>query len=240
MTTATRPVHRATLARVVEHHHGTRSLFLALPGDQRLGFTPGQFISCELPAPDGSVLVRPYSLASNPEDAELEICVDRVPGGPGSAYLFERGPGETIMFTGPFGSFALAEPPATAMVFVGEGTGIAPIRPMVRRALARDGVHSIDVVQGAYHEDELLFRADFEAWAARHPRLRWEPVIATTEAEVGPLAVVEELVAERFVRGDADRRRHFWICGVGPAVGRLRDTLRAAGYDRRAVRAEQW
>lgn len=235
-----RRVYRATLARIHEHLPGTRSLFLRLPADEQLAFTPGQFISCELPIGSAVPLVRPYSLASSPEDVELEICVDRVAGGPGSTHLFGLEPGASLAFTGPFGSFALAEPPPVALVFVGEGTGIAPIRPMVRRALEREGTQPITVLQGARYDHELIYRDDFEGWAARHLRLDWEPVLLATEAEVGPIDALEELVIERFVRDDADRRRRFWLCGVGPMVGRLRDALRAAGYERRAVRAEQW
>jgi len=235
-----RTVQRATLTRVVERHPGTRSLFLALPARARLAFTPGQFISCRLPSADGASLARAYSLASSPEDAELEICVDLIAGGPASSYLFGLAPGAAVEFTGPFGSFALAEPPAETMVFVAEGTAIAPIRPMVRRAVEHGGAQRIDVVQGARYDHELLFRDEFETWAQAHPRLHWEPVLATTEAEHGPLAAVEELVLERYVRGDRDRRRRFWICTVGALAGRLRDALRAAGYERRAVRAEQW
>ncbi len=235
-----RRVHRATVARVLEHHPGTRSLFFVLPRGEQLAFTPGQFISCELPVGAEAPLVRAYSLASSPEDAELEICVDLVANGPGSSFLFGLDPGAPLAFTGPFGSFTLAEPPAAPLVFVGEGTGVAPLRSMVRRALARGGDQPIVVLQGARYEHELLFRGELEALAAAHARFHWEPVLATTEAEVGPLAALEELVLQRYVRGDGRRDRRFWICGVGPMAGRLRDALRAAGYERRAVRAEQW
>ncbi|MCC6846880.1 MAG: FAD-dependent oxidoreductase [Deltaproteobacteria bacterium] len=241
-----RRVYHATLTRIHEHLPGTRSLFLRLPVGERLAFTPGQFVSCELPVPprehaaDGAPLARAYSLASSPEDDELEICVDRVVDGPGSAYLFGLEPGAALAFTGPFGSFALAEPPDAHLVFVGEGAGVAPLRPMVRRALERGGTRPITVLHGARYEHELIYRRDFESWAARHPRLEWEPVLLTTEAEVGPIDALEELVLQRFVRRDADRTRRFWICGVGAMPGRLRDALRAAGYERKAVRAEQW
>ncbi|MCC6765529.1 MAG: FAD-dependent oxidoreductase [Deltaproteobacteria bacterium] len=240
----TRPVHRATLTRIHEHLPGTRSLFLRLPAGERLAFTPGQFVSCELPVRghggDDPPLVRAYSLASSPEDDELEICVDRVAGGPGSTYLFGLASGAEVAFTGPFGSFALAEPPPAHLVFVGEGTGVAPLRPMVRRALERGGTRPITVLHGARYEHEFIYRDDFESWAARHARLEWEPVLFTTEAELGSIDALEGLVLERFVRHDADRTRRFWICGVGAMPGRLRDALRAAGYERKAVRAEQW
>jgi ferredoxin-NADP reductase len=243
----------ATLARIHEWSADTRSLFLQVAGGARLSFKPGQFISLELPIGDaGEPLVRAYSLASSPEaGGVIEICVDRVPGGPGSTHLFGLAPGAALPFKGPFGSFCLDEPPAAGMVFVGDGTGIAPIRPMVRRALERGGEAPIVVLQGARSGTPLLFADELRAWARAHPRLRWEPVAvgagpaagveppwpAGASAEPGGL---EALVVERYVRADAERTRHFWICGVGDFVRRLRDALRGAGYARRAVRYEQW
>ena len=55
--------------------------------------------------------------------------------------------------------------------------------------------------------------------------------------------IYEGLRAEaerRWVRGDADRTRHFYLCGVGKGVIALRDLLKGAGYERRAVHYEQW
>jgi ferredoxin-NADP reductase len=235
-----RPMHRATLMHRHEHHPGTESFFLRLPAGERLAFTPGQFVSCALPVGDGAPLVRAYSIASSPEDDELEICVDLVAGGPGSTYLFGLEPGAEIAFTGPFGSFTLADPPDVPLVFVGEGTGVAPLRPMIRRALERDGTRPVILVQEARYEHQLIYRDEIEAWAMRHPRFEWETVLLATEAEIGPIAALEELVIERFIRADGDRSRRFWICGVGGMAGRLRDRLRAAGYERKAVRAEEW
>ncbi len=83
--------------------------------------------------------MRPYSLASNPETGNLlEICVDLVPGGQGSRYLFDLAPGATVDLKGPFGTLMVDEPPAAEMVFIADGTGVAPIRAMVEaRARAR-------------------------------------------------------------------------------------------------------
>jgi ferredoxin-NADP reductase len=48
------------------------------------------------------------------------------------------------------------------------------------------------------------------------------------------------LAQARWVTDNADRTRHFYICGVGKGVIRLRDLLRGAGYERRSVHYEQW
>jgi len=165
------------------------------------------------------------------------VCVDHVPGGLGSAYLFDLGRGAAVSFKGPFGTFMVDEPPAVTMVCVGEGTGIAPIRAIVRRALAR-GARAIEVLQGAPTEGGLLFRDELVGLAQAHPQLAWQPVLAGAGAGDNP--EIERLVLERYVQADADRTRHFWICAVGDLVRRLREALRAAGYERRAIRYEQW
>jgi ferredoxin-NADP reductase len=56
---------------------------------------------------------------------------------------------------------------------------------------------------------------------------------------VHPDALVDTTV-RRWIEADTDRSRHFFICGVGALVPRLRDLLRAAGYARRAVQYERW
>jgi ferredoxin-NADP reductase len=211
----------ARLVRIVERAPDTRSLFLAVPGG--LAFRPGQFISCLLPV-GGARLTKPYSIASDPESPdELELLLNLVPGGAGSRYLFDLSPGATITFTGPWGTFALDEAPPAETVFIAESTGIAPIRPMLRRAAA-SARHPLRLLHGTEHRlyaDEL----------ASLPGLTIE--------HVPPSALAGE-VARRWVDADADRSRHFFICGVGAIVPRLRDLLRGAGYARRAVQYEKW
>ena len=231
----------ATLERIVEWNAATRSLFLRLSAGRRMPFNPGQFISLPLPVGDSPPLIRPYSLASDPEDGDvLEICVDLVPGGAGSRYLFSLAAGAPLEFKGPFGSCMIDEPPAAELVFVGDATGIAPIRAMVRRVVARGGEQAIRVLHGAREERELLYRDELADLAAVHPRLTWEPVLAGPGTGAGDNPRLEQLVLDRYVRASNERTRHFWICAVGDMVRRLREALRAAGHERRAVRYEQW
>ena len=217
------------LEEVVDHGADTRSLFLRLPVD--LDFRPGQFISCQLPV-GGKTLIRPYSIASSPEESRrLEILLNLVPGGPGSHYLFGLPLGATVRLTGPWGSFVLERAPEAETVFLADGTGIAPIRPMLRRALATATGHPVRLVAAAASPQRVLYRAELEALAQAHPPFRWEYV---------PSGALADEVSRRYVERDADRSRRFFICGVGTIVPTLRDLLRRAGYERRAVQYEKW
>jgi ferredoxin-NADP reductase len=216
------------LARVVEHAPDTRSLFLRLPPGERLQFQPGQFISCLLPIGDRPPLIRPYSLASTPESDELELCLNLVPGGPGSRYLFDLTPGAIVRFTGPWGTFVLERAPDAEAVFIADGTGIAPIRPMLRRALETT-THQLHVLHGA--DGTPLYERELVALTGSHRALTVQHV---------PSARLRDEVVRRWIDADDDRRRHFYICGVGDIVRTLRDLLRRGGYERRAVQYEKW
>lgn len=229
---------RLVVERVAEIAPATRSFLLRLPAGRGLSFRPGQFLSLALPVAEKPI-VRAYSIASFPEDGEcLEICLDRVPGGPGSEYLFGLAEGAEIEGSGPWGTFVVGEPPPPLCVFVGQGTGVAPMRPMVRAALQRAEVRRVDLLQAATSSSLLLFQDELRAWAGDDPRLSYEVLV---EGDDDPTherlyARVEELHVEGTARREAD----FFLCGVGPIVTRLRDLLRGAGYQRRSVHYEKW
>ena len=231
-----RPLRIATVARIRDYAADTRSLFLTLADEGAIHFIPGQFISLSIPLGD-ETRTRPYSIASHPEDgAPYEICFNRVPNGPGAAWLFERTVGDKIGFSGPFGAFALERAPAAEAIFIAAATGIAPIRPMIHRAVA--GAHlAMTLLYAAPSPEHLLYRAEFEALAARDAGFRFETIVAP-EAEL--FARLFEEGDRRWVRGDANRTRQFYICGAGRGVIALRDLFRTAGYERRAVHYEQW
>ena len=218
----------ARLGRIVEHAPDTRSLFLRLPPDERLEFRPGQFVSCLLPVGEKPPAIRPYSMASSPEDEELELCLNLVPGGLGSRYLLGLTPGAIVRLTGPWGTFVLDRAPDAEAVFIADGTGIAPIRPMIRRALAT-AAHPVHLLHGS--DGAPLYGRELTALAGSHRLLRVDHV---------PSARLQDEVVRRWIDADHDRRRHFWICGVGDIVRTLRDLLRRAGYERRAVQDEKW
>ena len=217
-----------TVARVVEHAPDVRSLFLALT--EPLHFTPGHFVSCKLPI-GGETITRAYSIASDPtSERELEILLSLVPAGPGSTHLFGLGVGDTVRFSGPWGTFLLPMQPDVETVFVADGVSIAPIRPMLRRACTT-GRRPIRLVYGRAAGQPLVYEDEITALTHAHPHFTWSPVDS---------ARLEVLVEERYVTADNDRSRHFYICGVGDRVRRLRRLLRGAGYERRAVLYERW
>ncbi|MFZ0887633.1 MAG: FAD-dependent oxidoreductase [Candidatus Binataceae bacterium] len=232
-----RPVYTARIERIFDHAADTRSLFLHIVEGGSLRFVPGQFISISIPL-SGETRIRPYSLASSPEDGEpLEICFNQVPGGEGVRWLFGRIVGDTLSFTGPFGTFTMEHRPTVETVFVAEGTSIAPIRPMLRRALADSAHPALSLLYAADAPEHLLYRDEIEQWARRDSHFSFDPIVV---APADLHARMLEEVERRWVKADANRRREFYVCGIGKGVIAIRDLLRGSGYERRAVHYEQW
>jgi ferredoxin-NADP reductase len=234
---AKRSTLNARVEKIFDHASDTRSLFLSLISGKHLRFVPGQFISITIPLSD-ETRSRPYSIASDPEDRGLfEICFNRVEGGRGVQWLFERRVGDTVDFSGPFGTFTIDRAPEAELGFIAEGTAIAPIRPMLKRALASSSTQKIQLIYAAPDREHILYAAELDEIARSAPNFSFETVIAPADKIYDRLS---EIAQARWVDADADRTRHFYICGVGRGVIRLRDLLRSAGYERRAVHYEQW
>ncbi len=226
----------ARIERIHDHCADTRSLFLALDG-RRLKFLPGQFISISIPLGD-ETRTRAYSIATSPEDrGPFEICFNTVEGGRGVGWLFERKVGDTLDFTGPFGTFSMERAPEVEIGLIAERTAIAPIRPIIRRAIETGARAPIHLIYGAARDEHFLYRAELDDWTMQAPNFSYEIVLAPAERLYQRLG---EITNRRWIAADTNRARQFWICGVGPGVIKLRDLLRGAGYERRAVHYEQW
>jgi len=214
----------AEVARVRAHGPDTRALFLTVTAaDPPFHFRAGQFISCLIPT-DGPPLNRAYSVASDPADPlHLELLVDRVADGPGSAFLSGLAAGDHLRFTGPWGTFGLEAEVGPEAIFIAEGSTIAPLRPMLHE-LARRGTTGVELLYGTalgIYRDEL----------AALPGVRLDVV--------RPEHLLDE-ARRRFVDGTRDRDRQSYVCGIGAQALALRDLLRGAGYARRSVHYERW
>lgn len=235
--TSLRPTRSARVERIFDHTSDTRSLFLAPADGGRVRYLPGQFISIAITLPD-ETRTRPYTIASPPDQGmPFEICFNRVPGGRGADWLFDRTLGDTLEYTGPYGTFTMESAPTAETIFLADATAIAPIRPMIQHAVASSAHPPMTLLYAARSPDHVLYRAEFEGLAARARGFHFEPLILAQSEIYEGLCVQAE---RRWVRGDGDRTRHFYICGVGKGVLALRDLLRGAGYERRAVHYEQW
>ena len=93
-----------------------------------------------LTAEDGYQAERSYSIASPPEQAQLELTVERLDDGEVSSYLVgELREGDQLELRGPIGGYFVWLADADApLLLVGGGSGIVPLMCMLRHRTAAE------------------------------------------------------------------------------------------------------
>ncbi len=125
--------------------HRAKTLRLRLDAPQR--HLAGQHYVVRLTAPDGYTAQRSYSVASAPEDALVELFVERLEDGEVSGYLADVAePGDEVEVRGPIGGWFVWDGDTPALLVAG-GTGVVPFVAMLRtaRALGRSDLLRIAV-----------------------------------------------------------------------------------------------
>ncbi len=149
------------LARVsafVDETQGVRSIVLEPPAWR--GHRAGQHVDVRLTAEDGYQAQRSYSIASAPEDDELVLTVERLDDGEVSPYLVdELRPGDELELRGPIGGFFVWEESfGGPLLLVGGGSGVVPLRAMLRHHRAVGSTVPVRLLYSARTLDDVIYR----------------------------------------------------------------------------------
>ncbi len=229
---------KAFLRGVQYTNERTKHFEFQISNGHQFDFRPGQFVSLEL-EPNGQKIRRPYSIASAPRsDNGFDLCLNMLPEGRASSWLFHLKEGDAIRFSGPFGFFTLREPPDPVSAFIATGTGIAPIRAMLQELYRRPYEGEVWLIFGVRGESDILYREEFEKLAAENPGFHFIPTLSRpAPGWQGHTGYVQQHVA-RYL---ADKPGfHAYICGLRKMVDDVSHALRAMGYDSRSLSYEKY
>jgi len=184
---------------------------------------------------------RPYSIASSPDDAvrhrRLEFLVKVDAMGTIGPHLAAVQPGSRIDFEGPTGAFTLGTAPAPAYLFVAGGTGISPLRAMLRHLIATDGGVPLSVLYSARVPEEFAFRQELERLARRRLIQLQLTVTGQTDAWDG---VRGRIAMETLERALPSKDAVCYLCGPPAMVEDVPPLLRLLGVPSSQVRTEEW
>jgi CDP-4-dehydro-6-deoxyglucose reductase len=146
---------------------GVAGVWLEMPAG--FSYLPGQFVHVIRPE-DG--LVRPYSIASTPEDGVLELHVAVRENGRMSQWL-PSAVGARVQIRGPLGECTYPEgAPARPMLLAATGTGLGPLLGVVRCALAAGHHGPIRLYHAARTPTGLYAANALRALARRTPNVQ--------------------------------------------------------------------
>jgi ferredoxin-NADP reductase len=176
-------VPRVTLTVAVVHVETplNRIVRLALQG-ANFPYRAGQHV---LLGDHGQPDRRPYSIAGAPVHAArhgvLEFLIQVIEGESPGPHLQHLQRGVVVDVEGPAGDFVLPETAADRYLFVGGGTGIAPLRAMAWQVIETQPRARVSLVQSARTPEELSYTAELRA-AAAAGRLELLETVTRTEA----------------------------------------------------------
>jgi ferredoxin-NADP reductase len=211
----------------------------------RVGLNGGAFPyragQAVLIANEGADKRKPYSIASAPEDAArdgfFELLVGVNADGTAGPHLTLE-PGTRIDVEGPVGRFTFPDhPDETRFVFIAGGTGIAPLRAMLRHALAIPH-REIGLLYSARTPQEFAFEDELRA-LARHGAIELRQTV-TREADedwAGPRGRIGRADLAPLVHGAATL---CFICGPPALVDEMPKMLTELGVPSARIRVEEW
>jgi len=189
---------------------------------------------------------REYSIASshraNPDEVHLTVAAVRYQGvnghreGVASSYLADRlAPGDRVgVYVQPNKSFRMPADPATPLIMVGPGTGVAPFRAFLeeREELGAGGESWLFFGDRRFRTD-FLYQTDWQRWLGEGVLTRMDVAFSRDGAEK---VYVQDRMREhgRELYAWLEAGAHFYVCGdaehMAPDVHRaLLDIVREHG-----------
>ncbi|HUR33639.1 MAG TPA: FAD-binding oxidoreductase [Vicinamibacterales bacterium] len=202
-------------------------------------FAPGQAVWLGAPGQD---LRKPYSIASSPEDVardgQLELLVGLDAAGDSGPHL-PLEVGSPVEIDGPVGRFTFPDPPAESrFLFIAGGTGISPLRSMLRHSLTLPH-EAIGLMYSARLPEEFAYAGEFRDMAK-------DGIIElrmTVTRDAGPGHW--KGTRGRITREDLQPLVHdghtlCFVCGPPSLVHEIPKVLQSLGVAPERVRIEEW
>jgi ferredoxin-NADP reductase len=248
---AVRPIawRLATVVEIVPQTPRARTLVLDVPDWP--GHRAGQHVDVRLTAEDGYQAQRSYSIASAPEDPQVALTVERLEDGEVSPYLTdELRPGDPLELRGPIGGhFVWDIRIGGPLLLVGGGSGIVPLRAMLRHRASALGTADADarhqtparLLYSSRRWDEVIYRDELARLVEDDPTLE---VTLTLTREPPPgwtgfrRRIDRMMLAE--VAWPPAERPHVFVCGGTLLVEAVAAALVELGHDPARVKTERF
>ena len=228
------------MAQLVDETPRTKSIVLDVPG--WAGHRAGQHVDLRLTAEDGYQAQRSYSIASAPEDGYVVLTVERLDDGEVSPYLTqELRTGDELELRGPIGDYFVWEEKLGGPLFlVGGGSGVVPLRAMLRHYVAVGSAVPLRVLYSSrslpdvIYRDELRQMGEEDGLDIRFTLTRQQPAGWDGYARRVDLPLLAE------VAFPSDERPLTYICGPTGFVEATAGGLVELGHDPSKIRTERF
>lgn len=207
-------------------------------------FAAGQSVYVSMPdlkKADGKGRLRTFSIASAPQDADLEIATRRT-SSCFKRHLAAAANGSLIRIEGPYGDLSLHEDVSRPAVFLAGGIGLAPFRSIVLDATNRGLQHRLFLFYANRKAEDAAYLSELRQLERKNPRFKLIPTF--TEGEMSPLDADAEhgrISAEMIKKHVNDlAAATFHVAGPPAMVAAMEDLLLSEGVSPKSIQAEEF
>ncbi|MBN9734885.1 MULTISPECIES: ferredoxin reductase [unclassified Pseudonocardia] len=218
---------RGRVVKIVRETSDAATLVIRPGLGWSFGHRAGQYVGIGVQV-EGRFHWRSYSLTSEPrrDRRHISVTVKAMPEGFLSKHLVDGvGPGTIVRLALPRGEFVLPDPPPSRLLFLTAGSGITPIMAMLRTLDRRGTVPDTVVVHSAPRSGDVIFAAELERLAQRHPSLRLHRHLTGERGRLTP----DDLA--RYCPDWSERST--WACGPSAMLDEAEELWSSAGCDDR-------
>ncbi len=229
-----------TVAQVIAETAQTRSIVLDVPG--WAGHRAGQHVDVRLTAEDGYQAERSYSIASGPEDTSVVMTVERIDDGEVSPYLTEElRPGDSLELRGPIGGYFVWEASLGGpLLLIGGGSGIVPLRAMLRHYIATESRVPLRVLYSSRSLPDVIYREELMQMVTDHALdIRFTLTRQQPEGWSGYARRIDRQLLDE-IAFPTEARPLTYICGPTSFVETAAGTLVELGHDPLTIRTERF
>lgn len=222
------------------------SVFSIVPDSPIAAFRPGQYLSLGIFVEDGSLLQRAYSIVGVSGDGyRVELFIRRVADGALSPRLWTLQPGTRVRLGPPKGLFVLDPADARPRVFVGTGTGLAPLLAMLAELSTRGDRAPNVLIHGVSYRDELAYADRVAGWVASGLNVWYVPAVSRPDDARnsdwrGTTGRADAVLARVLAEDPALLGGVAYMCGNGNMLESCARLLVAAGMRPEDVRREHF
>ena len=226
-----------TPATIVNMEHLTPTILrLTTSYPDGFRYRAGQFVNFIRPE-DG--VARSYSLASTPDDGQLEFHIRLLRHGEMSCWITDTlKQGSEILLSEPMGDcYYRQEYNTQSLLLAGTGTGLAPLYGILRDALANKHCPKIHLVHGALKSSDLYLDQELQSMATMHDNIIYTPCLLTGSM---PQGAVNGPVDRYLATLSSDSDRAAFLCGDSDSVEAMRRACITLGMSEPAIHSDSF
>ncbi len=222
---------------VAVRRESSRASRLSLRPANWSGHRAGQHVDVRLTADDGYTAQRSYSLASPPEQDDLDLIVERLDEGEVSPYLTnELRAGDQLEVRGPIGGYFVWPDGDGPVQLIAGGSGVAPFLSMLGHHRSAQPSRQATLLYSARTADDLLGAAELAESAATVTVTLTRAAPANWDGLTG--RVDEAMLSAHTL--PPTRTPHVMVCGPTGFVETITRTLTMQGHDPSSIKTERF